>query len=143
MLTPESWLLCAGGLVFVALGITHAAFTLSDTIRPSRIVPFDPAVMDAMQGSTLRLTRQTTMWRAWVGFNFSHALGATMFGGLCVLGAIAAPELVSGRPVLPAAAGIVALLYLLLAVRYWFSTPRNGVLLALACFVAATVSGLA
>ncbi|MEC9345840.1 MAG: hypothetical protein VYB54_06410 [Pseudomonadota bacterium] len=138
--TPESWLLAFGGLVFALLGIVHALFTAQDAVRPSRIVPWDAAVTAAMQGATLKLTRQTTVWKAWIGFNFSHALGLVLFGAGCIGGAVATASVSTAAVALAASA--VAVLYLILAVRYFFSTPRNGVILALACFVAATALGL-
>jgi hypothetical protein len=33
-----------------------------------------------MSQTHLVLTRQTTMWRAWIGFNASHSMGAVFFG---------------------------------------------------------------
>src|ERR1700675_5209623 len=79
------FLLELGGSVFVLLGSLHALYTLLDIRRPRRLVPQDPAVALAMTASPLRLSRGgTTMWRAWVGFNFSHSVGAVMFGFGCI-----------------------------------------------------------
>lgn len=65
-----------GGSLFAILGLVHAVYTLADISRPRRLVPDDPAVIAAMSSSGVRLARGgTTMWRAWVGFNFSHSLG--------------------------------------------------------------------
>ena len=78
-----SVLLGIGGVIFVLLGLLHALYTFLDTRRPRRLVPDDPAVSAAMARSHLRLTRgRTTMWQAWVGFNFSHSLGVVLFGAL-------------------------------------------------------------
>src|SRR5260370_42150026 len=91
------FLLDLGGGIFVLLGLLHALYTFLDIGRPRRLVPQDPSVARAMAESQLRLARGgTTMWRAWVGFNFRHSLGVALFGGLCllasgVLGTMAVP----------------------------------------------------
>jgi len=69
-------LLILGGTVFGVLGALHAVYTLLDLSNPRRLVPVDPSVAHAMANSALRLSGgRTDMWRAWVGFNFSHSLG--------------------------------------------------------------------
>src|SRR5262245_39014482 len=78
-------LLILGGAVYATLGALHAIFTLQDLRKPRRLVPADPAVANAMANSALRLSRGgTDMWRAWVGFNFSHSLGLLIFAALGV-----------------------------------------------------------
>jgi hypothetical protein len=63
----------------------HAIYTLLDLRHPQRLVPVDPAVAQSMANSALRLSRGgTDMWRAWVGFNFSHSLGILIVGALGV-----------------------------------------------------------
>jgi hypothetical protein len=78
-------LLILGGAVFVVLGGLHATYTLLDIRYPRRLVPVDPSVAQAMANSALRLSRGgTDMWRAWIGFNFSHSLGVFLVGALGV-----------------------------------------------------------
>jgi len=72
-------LLILGGSVFSVLGVLHATYTLLDIRYPRRLVPVDPSVTQAMANSALRLSRgRTDMWRAWIGFNFSHSLGVLL-----------------------------------------------------------------
>jgi hypothetical protein len=126
-------LMTIAGLVYVVLGALHAVYTWLDTRTARRIVPDDPAVMAAMQNSRIRLTRgEATMWQGWVGFNFSHSLGAIFFGAtLCAIaGALGSLGLAPW--VLLALAGVSAC-YLLLALRYWFRIPVLGTGLATAC----------
>ena len=76
-------LLILGGAVFGVLGGIHASYTLLDMRSPRRLVPVDPAVAQAMANSALRLSRGgTDMWRAWIGFNFSHSLGLLLVSAL-------------------------------------------------------------
>jgi hypothetical protein len=136
-------LLACGGAIFVLLGFLHALYTFLDLRKPRRLVPDTPEVREAMEGSTLRLTRgATTMWNAWVGFNFSHSLGAMMFGAGCM-----AVGHLPDRIGLPPAALLIPIavgaLYVLLAARYWFRIPLIGTALATAFFVLAWMASIA
>lgn len=130
-------LLGFGGAIFAALGALHAIFTFQDARRPRRLVPEDPAVTQAMAGTGVRMARGgTTMWRAWLGFNLSHSLGAMIFGGAMLAVGWQWPALLPSRRLLliPVAIG---LFYLGLSLRYWFRTPTAGIALATASFAAA------
>jgi len=126
-------LLIVGGSLFAIFGLLHAVYTLADTYRPRRLVPDDPALIEAMSSTGVRLARGgTTMWKAWLGFNFSHSLGAVLFGSLCIalgvfLKSLALPKAVLVLPVL------VSAIYLLLAVRYWFRVPIIGIAIGTLC----------
>jgi hypothetical protein len=134
-MTPT--LLILGGSLFALLGLLHALYTFADISRPRRLVPNDPAVMQAMSSSGVRLARGgTTMWRAWVGFNFSHSLGAILFGSACILVARSLRLLALPKPALLVPVAIAAL-YLVLAIRYWFRIPALGIAAATLCFLAA------
>ncbi len=132
-------LLDLGGGIFVLLGSLHALYTLLDIHRPRRLVPKDPAVALAMAKSPLRLARGgTTMWRAWVGFNFSHSIGAVLFGVLCICAGAAL-----GTLAIPAWAllvlVVISFIYLALSVLYWFRLPTAGLTIASLCLLVAWV----
>jgi hypothetical protein len=130
-------LLELGGGIFVLLGLLHALYTFLDIRRPRRLVPQEPAVAIAMAESQVRLSRGgTTMWRAWVGFNFSHSLGAVLFGMLCIgagllLGTMAVPAWILLFLVL------IAFVYLGLSRLYWFRIPTAGITVATVCIMVA------
>jgi hypothetical protein len=124
-----------GGSIFAILGLVHAVYTVADMGRPRRLVPDDPAVIAAMSSSGLRLARGgTTMWRAWVGFNFSHSLGIAMFGVACIAVGLSLPSLALPKAALlvPVAIGVT---YVLLAIRYWFRNAAIGVAAGTLCLV--------
>lgn len=130
-------LLIAGGSIFGILGLLHASYTVADVRNPRRLAPDDPDVLRSMSASKVRLSRgATTMWRAWLGFNFSHSLGALVFGAACItLGVnLAALALPKSALLLPLAVGAV---YLWLAIRYWFRIPAVGIALGTLCFAGA------
>src|SRR5260370_26054394 len=134
-------LLTLGGAVFGALGGLHAIYTLLDLRKPRRLVPVDPAVAQAMANSALRLSRGgTDMWRAWIGFNFSHSLGVLLTAALAVWAGLQINTLPVGliMPVL----SFVVCVYLVLALRYWFRGPVIGVAIATGCFTAAWILSL-
>jgi hypothetical protein len=130
-------LLDFGGGVFVLMGLLHALYTYLDIDRPRRLVPQDPAVARAMAESNLRLSGTgTTMWRAWVGFNFSHSLGVVLFGAVCI-----GAGLILGTIVLPAwilfVFVVIALLYFVMGLLYWFRIPVAGIAVAGVCLLVA------
>ena len=134
------FLLDFGGGVFVLLGFLHALYTYLDINRPRRLVPQDPAVAQAMAKSNLRLSGAgTTMWRAWVGFNFSHSIGVVLFGTICMgVGSVL------GTMVLPAwvlfVLVVISLLYLVVGMLYWFRIPVAGIVIAVVCLSIAWLS---
>ena len=74
-----------GGTVFGLLGVLHALYTLLDLRNPRRLVPVDPSVARAMANSALSPSGgRTDMWRAWIGFNFSHSLGVLLVAVLAL-----------------------------------------------------------
>jgi hypothetical protein len=128
-----------GGGIFMLLGLLHALYTYLDIHQPRRLVPQDPAVAIAMAESQLRLARGgTTMWRAWVGFNFSHSLGLVVFGLVCIYAGT-----MLGKMVMPPAALLVfvaiALIYVGLSLLYWFHIPTLCVALATVCLFVAWI----
>jgi hypothetical protein len=133
-------LLILGGAVFGVLGGLHAIYTLLDLRNPRRLVPADPSVAQAMAHSTLRLSRGATdMWRAWVGFNFSHSLGLILFAALAIwAGARIKTVPTAIMPALILVGGV----YLVLALLYWFRAPVIGVAIGTGCFITAWLLSL-
>jgi hypothetical protein len=133
-------LLILGGGVFGVLGALHAIYTLLDLRNPQRLVPADPSVAHAMANSALKLSGgRTDMWRAWIGFNFSHSLGLLILAALAVWAGSRANTIASG--IVPALT-LIGCVYVVLAVLYWFRAPAIGVAIGTGCFAAAWVLSL-
>ncbi|HSX60422.1 MAG TPA: hypothetical protein VLF18_09510 [Tahibacter sp.] len=128
-------LFAAGGAVFATLGTLH----LMLTFRGPKLHPYDESVRTAMQATTMRITRDTSLWNAWIGFNASHSLGAMAFGAFVLLLAIGYGDFLRGAPVFAWLAFANAALWLAVAQRYWFRIPRNGLALSTLCFLVAAV----
>lgn len=98
-----------------------------------------PAVDVAMKSSTPRISRATSMWQAWIGFNASHSLGAMLFGLVYVQLALQHPALLAHGSYFGVLGAALLAAYVVLAWRYWFRVPLIGIGLALTVYL----SGLA
>ncbi|MFT4799913.1 MAG: hypothetical protein ACJAYE_001168 [Candidatus Azotimanducaceae bacterium] len=127
------WLLIVGAGIFGILGTAHLIFTFFS----DKFEAFDDSVTKAMQRTSPRISKDTSMWQAWVGFNASHSLGAMVFAGLYIPIAFSHFELIQESLWLAVLPVIVGVAYLILAKLYWFRVPFTGILIATLCFIAA------
>jgi len=132
-------LLGIAGLIYSVLGLLHAVYTLLDERDPRRLAPDDPAVVSAMQGSKLRLSRgATTMWQAWISFNLTHSLAALMLGAACFIVTACFRVFAFPPGALFALAGVSGVITVI-GLRYWFGVPRAGSLVATLCLLSAAL----
>lgn len=68
------------------------------------------------------------MWKGWVGFHISHSLGLMVFGSFYIIVALENYAYLKSSVPLNVILLAVPLLYLVVAVKYWFDRPRNGIL---------------
>ena len=131
-------MLISAGII-LALGLIHLAYTF----RGSKLTPRDPELQISMSRTSPVITRETTMWRCWVGFNASHSMGAILFGLVYGFLAVAHARLLFDSLFL-LAVGLVMLGGLFaLGKLYWFSIPFRGIGVALACYLASIGVSLA
>lgn len=126
-------LLVTGSLIFLALGTLHLLYTFFST----KFLPRDPTVEVAMKGTSPRLTKETTMWRAWIGFNASHSTGAMLFGIVILILTTAYFQVLQESVAIQMVILINSLFYLFLAKRYWFRIPFWGMFVSCLCFLLA------
>jgi len=88
------------------------------------------------------LTRQTTMWKAWVGFNASHSCGALLFGAVYGYLGLAHDEFLFDSPFLLALGALLLAGYAVLGKLYWFSVPYHGIVLSCILYSAGLVARL-
>jgi len=85
------------------------------------------------------ITKETTMWRCWVGFNASHSMALILFGLVFGFLALAHDELLFHSPFLL----VVGLAFLVgsvvLCKVYFFTVPLRGMSISLTCYVASIV----
>jgi hypothetical protein len=124
-------LILIGASVIGVLGTLHLVYTF---VGP-KLRPRDAQVVAAMQSTSMVITRQTTLWKAWIGFNASHSLGAILFAAIYILLAARHMELLARAPELMAVGLATLLAYLWLAHQYWFRVPFIGIAIATVCFL--------
>jgi hypothetical protein len=118
--------------VMLALGVLHLVYTF----RGRKLTPRDHALQLSMNQISPVISKETTMWRAWVGFNASHSMGAILFGLVFGFLASAHNELLFQSPFL-LVVGLATLVgFVVLAKVYWFNAPFIGTSISLACFLA-------
>ncbi|MDO8289092.1 MAG: hypothetical protein Q7T44_07720 [Parvibaculum sp.] len=117
----------ASAIVIACLGLVHLLFTFSG----AKLHPRDLSLKDAMMASSPVISRETTMWRAWIGFNASHSFGAMLFGIIYGYLAILHGEFLMQSTFLLAVGFCLLSGYALLGKVYWFSVPFRSILLAL------------
>lgn len=122
--------------IILALGVIHLIYTFVG----SKLLPRDPALQAAMDQMHPGITRETTMWRAWVGFNASHSMGAILFGLIFGFLALCHAELLFGSVYLLSVGFAMLAGFFVLGRVYWFSAPFAGIAASLACYVASIIA---
>ena len=132
----DALLLFASAAIIGLLGAVHLLYTF----HGPKLTPRDEALRRRMEQIPPVLTRDTTMWKAWIGFNASHSLGALLFAAVFGGLAFTQPAVVLDSRYLQGLGLVFLLAWLWLARRYWFRIPLVGIALSLACFIAAILT---
>ncbi len=136
MIALSPALIAASAAIIFVLGLVH----LLSTFYGPMFMPRDRQLQARMRDVSPVISRETTMWKAWVGFNASHSFGALLFGAVYGYLALLHAAFLFRSAFLLCVGLLLLCSYLLLAKRYWFSTPFRGILLALGLYVGALVS---
>ena len=134
-----SFLVAACAAIILVLGTLHLLYTF----RGSKLDPREAGTRQAMERSSLRITRETSVWRAWIGFNASHSFGLLLFALIYGYLALAAPGVLFGSPFLCVLGLTLLIGYIVLARLYFFSVPFRGVVLSAVLYVAGLVAAAA
>src|SRR6516164_2823301 len=114
------------------LGVVHLVYTFWGPM----FTPRDPTLQISMSQIAPVLTKETTMWRCWVGFNASHSMGLILFGLVFGFLALAHGKLLFQSPFLL----VVGLAMLggvaVLCKVYFYSAPLRAISISLAFYVA-------
>jgi hypothetical protein len=136
MAALASSLVAASAAVILLLGLVHLLYTF----RGRKLHPRDAELEARLREVSPVITRQTTMWKAWVGFNASHSFGAILFGAVYAYLSLAHGSLLFGSPFLLSVGLLLLLGYVFLGHRYWFSVPFRSIVLATVLYVAALIA---
>lgn len=125
-------LLAIGSAIVGVLGLIHLHYTF----RTNKFEPRDSQLGKSLREVSPILTTETTMWRAWIGFNASHSLGAILFALFFGYLAIFEVNFLLSSPFLVALSLITLVSYLALARAYWFTAPFLGLSISTVLFLA-------
>ena len=129
MNTPALLVTASAGIL-LTLGTLHLVYTFYGP----KLRPRDATLITHMQQTHMVITQETTVWKAWIGFNASHSMAAMLFGLIYGWLALTQPALLFGSPFL-IGVGVATLAgFCVLGRLYWFSVPFAGICLSLACF---------
>ena len=124
-------MLASASIVFT-LGVVILAYTFWGP----ELTPRDHALQISMNQISPVITKETTMWRCWVGFNASHSMGLILFGLIFGFLAVTHGQLLFQSPFL-LVVGLAMLGGLAVLCKiYFFSTPFGGISVSLACYIA-------
>ncbi|MGH9841203.1 MAG: LIC_13387 family protein [Blastocatellia bacterium] len=113
------------------------------TFSGPQLKPRDPALQITMSQIFPVLTRETTMWKAWVGFNASHSMGLILFGLIYGYLALVHSELLFKSHFLLLVGLAMVGGLLVLGKVYWFSVPFWSICVSFACYIASVVASRA
>lgn len=120
-----------GSIIITLLGLTHLYYTFFTNKFSSK----NENMVAEMKSSYPILTKKTTMWKAWIGFNASHSSGA-IFIGIINFYLTAKYFSILRSDHLFFVINILTIgYYIWLAKKYWFKIPLIGLSVSLVCFV--------
>jgi hypothetical protein len=128
-------LLILGASIFGILGTVHLLFTFFT----NKFEAYDSAVTEAMQETSPILTKETSIWDAWVGFNASHSLGAMLVAAFYIPLTVSYFSIIQQSVWFSFLPVLIGLSYLALAKKYWFRIPFVGVSISTICFAGAAL----
>ena len=82
--------------IMFTLEVVHLVYTFWGP----KLTPRDPALQISLSQIAPVITKQTTMWRCWLGFNASHSMGLILFGLVFGFLALAHDDLLFQSPFL-------------------------------------------
>jgi hypothetical protein len=133
-LAAKILMVLSASIVFT-LGVIHLVYTFWGP----NLTPRDPALQISMTRISPVITKETTMWRCWVGFNASHSMGLILFGLVYGFLALAGGQLLFRSPFL-LIVGLATLGgFAVLSKFYFFTAPFLGLSSSLACYVSSVV----
>ena len=118
--------------IIFTLGVLHLIYTFWGP----KLTPRDTALQISMSQISPVISKETTIWRCWVGFNASHSMGAIFFGLVFGFLALTHGQLLFQSPFLLIVGLAMLGGFVALGKVYWFSAPLTCISISLVCYVA-------
>jgi hypothetical protein len=138
LLIPARFI-AASAAIILLLGLMHLWYTF----RGPNLHPRDPELTAKMMTVSPVITGETTMWRAWIGFNATHSLGLILFGAIFGYLAMRHSAFLFHSWFLLALGFALLLSYAVIAKLYFFTAPFRGVALAAVLYLLGIVFHMA
>jgi hypothetical protein len=138
LLIPARFI-AASAAIILLLGLMHLWYTF----RGPNLHPRDPELAAKMMTVSPVITGETTMWRAWIGFNATHSLGLILFGAIFGYLAMRHSAFLFHSWFLLAVGFALLLSYAVIAKLYFFTAPFRGVALAAVLYLLGIVFHMA
>lgn len=134
MLGKYIWIF--GSIIFTILGIVHLIFTFFS----NKFLSKNEKMILEMKSSSPIISNETTMWKAWIGFNASHSSGVIFIGIINIYMVCNFWSALKTDLFFFIFNILIVGFYLWLAKKYWFKVPFFGILLTFICFVVALIN---
>src|SRR6516165_2826190 len=122
ILAAKILMVLRASIVFT-LGVAHLLYTFWGPM----LTPRDPALQVSMSQIAPVMTKETTMWLCWVGFDASHSRGLILFGLRFGFLALAHGQLLFQSPFLLVVGLAMLGGFVVLCKIYFFSVPLIGI----------------
>lgn len=136
MSSVASALIALSAAILLVLGLLHLIYTFHGV----KLHPRDAELQARMREVSPVITRETTMWKTWIGFNASHSFGAILFGTVYGYLALAQREFLLHSFFLLAVGALLLGGYVFLGKRYFFSVPYRGILIASVAYLGGLIA---
>jgi hypothetical protein len=136
--TISSVFIAGSAAVSLLLGFVHLLYTF----RGQKLQPRDSDLMAKMMTVPLFISRETTVWQTWIGFNTSHSFCLIFFGAVYGYLATLHRAVLFHSSFLLVLGFALLLGYVTLAKLYFFRKPFLGVALAAVLYLLGVVINL-
>lgn len=109
----------ASAAIFLYLGCVHLAYTFFT----HKFSPREAQLEIAMKQVAPRISSETTMWKASMGFHVSHSMGAILFGLVYGYLAVCRWEVLHRSYFLVVIGLLMLVGYVVVARIFWFTAP--------------------
>lgn len=131
MITAAQYLWLAGSVLIALLGLLHLRGAFFSNMFATR----NPKLRLEMKVSYPMISKDMTMWNAWISFNATHSVAAIFIGVINFYLALRHFHLLLQDHFFflfsIAAMGFIVWL----SIRYWFNTIRIGVAVVFVCYL--------
>lgn len=135
METTAQYVWLAGSVIIALLGLLHLRGTFFGNLFDTR----KSELKEEMKVSYPVITKDMSMWNAWISFNATHSVAAIFIGVVNFYLALRHFEFLQQDHFVFLFSIATMSFIVWLSIRYWFNTIRIGVALVLLCYVAAYV----